>query len=203
MNPVILDNNETAMTPKQKAELFNSYFCSVFRPLKALSITDDSPLLLSPVEQLSDITVSEEEVTHYLAHLDPTKATGPDGIPARVLRECSYAIAPSLCSLFNHSLHTSGTVPSEWKSVDVSPIHKKDKKELGAINYRPISLLSIISKVLERCVCNRFYEHIRDSINEAQHGFRHGRSLCYTASFNVTSYWTIAGQKYPDGHSIS
>ena len=126
------------------------------------------------MEQLSDITVSEEEVAHHLAHLDPTKATGPDGIPARVLRECSYAIAPSLCSLFNHSLHT-GTVPSEWKSADVSPIHKKDKKEL-AINYRPISLLSIISKVLERCVCNRFYEHIRDSINEAQHGFLHGRS---------------------------
>ena len=106
--------------------------------------------------------------------MDPTKATGPDGIPARVLRECSYAIAPSLCSLFNHSLHT-GTVPSEWKSADVSPIHKKDKKEL-AINYRPISLLSVISKVLERCVCNRFYEHVRDSINEAQHGFLHGRS---------------------------
>ena len=174
LNPVILHNNETATTPKQKAELFNSYFCSVFRPLKALPITDDSPLLLSPVEQLSDITVSEEEVAHHLAHLDPTKATGPDGIPARVLRECSYAIAPSLCSLFNHSLHT-GTVPSEWKSADVSPIHKKDKKEL-AINYRPISLLSIISKVLERCVCNRYYEHVRDSINEAQHGFIHGRS---------------------------
>jgi hypothetical protein len=143
------------MTPKQKAELFNSYFCSVFRPLKTLSITGDSPLLLSPVEQLSDKTVSEEEIAHHLAHLDPTKATGPDGIPARVLRECSYAIAPSLCSLFNHSLHT-GTVP---KSADASSIHKKDKKEL-AINYRPISLLSIISKVLERCVCNRFYEHI-------------------------------------------
>ena len=79
--------------------------------------------------------------------MDPTKAAGPDGIPARVLRECSYAIAPSLCSLFNHSLHT-GTVPSEWKSADVSPIHKKDKKEL-AIKYRPISLLSIISKVLD------------------------------------------------------
>jgi hypothetical protein len=100
------------------------------------------------VEQLSDITVSEEEVAHHLAHLDPAKATGPDDIPARVLRECSYAIAPSLCSLFSHSLHT-GTVPSEWKSADVSPIHKKDKKEL-AINYRPISLLSIIIKVLER-----------------------------------------------------
>ena len=110
---------------------------------------------------------------HFLAHLDPTKATGPDGIPARVLRECSYGNAPSLCSLFNHSLRT-GTVPSEWISAG-APIHKKYKTEL-AINYRPISLLSIISKVLERCVCNRFCEHIRDSTNEAQHGFIHGRS---------------------------
>jgi hypothetical protein len=88
------------MTPKQKAELFNSYFCSVFPPLKALSITDDSPLLVSPADQLSDIAVSEEEAARHLAQLDPTKATGPDGIPARVLRECSYAIAPSL----SHSL---------------------------------------------------------------------------------------------------
>ncbi|CAB4007297.1 Hypothetical predicted protein [Paramuricea clavata] len=139
------------------------------KSVRPLPITDDSPLLLSPVEQLSDITVSEEEVAHHLVHLDPTKSAGPDGMPARVLRECSYAIAPSLCSLNNHSLHT-GTVPSEqWRSQ-----RHKDKKEL-AINYRPISLLSIISKVLERCVCNRFYEHIRDSINEAQHELLHGR----------------------------
>jgi hypothetical protein len=81
------------ITPKENAELINSYYCSVFRPLKALSIPDDSPLLLSPAEQLSDITVSEEEVAYHLAHLDPTKATGYDGIPARVLKECSYAIA--------------------------------------------------------------------------------------------------------------
>ena len=94
LNHVILHNDETAATPKQKPELFNSYFCSVFRPLKALPITDDSPLLLSPVEQLSDITVSEEEVAHHLAHLDPTKATGPDGIPARVLRESPICHCP-------------------------------------------------------------------------------------------------------------
>ncbi|CAB4033075.1 Hypothetical predicted protein [Paramuricea clavata] len=61
----------------------------------------------------------------------------------------------------------------------------KDKKEL-AINYRPISLLSIISRVLERCVCNRFYEHIRDSINEARHGFLHGCSC--TTQFLSTLY---------------
>ena len=87
------------------------------------------------------------------------------------------AVLSLLCLLFNHSL-SSGTVPSEWKSADVSPIHKKDNKE-PASNHRPISLLPIISKVLKRCVCNRFYEHVRDMISKAQHGFLNGRS-CVT-----------------------
>ena len=82
-----------------------------------------------------------------------------------------------VCSLFNHSLKT-GTLPSEWKSANVTPVHKKNKKE-PASNYRPISLLPIISKVLERCVCNRVYDHVHELINKAQHGFLHGRS-CVT-----------------------
>ena len=109
--------------------------------------------------------------------IDPSKAPGPDNIPGQILKQCSAVIAPSLCSLFNHSLR-SGTLPSEWKSANVAPVHKKNKKE-PATNYRPISLLSIISKVLERCVCHRFYDHVKDMINKAQHGFLHGRS-CVT-----------------------
>ena len=49
----------------------------------------------------------------------------------------------------------------------------------SAANYRPIFLLPIIIKVLERCVCNRFYDHVHEMINKAQHGFLHGR-LCVT-----------------------
>ena len=85
------------------------------------------------------------------------KASGPDGIPARLLKECSQEIAPSLCSLFNLSLQSSW-IPSEWKPADVAPIHKKYSKE-PAENYRPISLLSIVSKVLERCVYFRVHDH--------------------------------------------
>ena len=177
LNPVITFNNHIAKSPREKAELFNTYFCSVFRPTKTTVNPEVSTSLPLTSTQLSDITISEEDVVQHLSILDPSKATGPDGIPGRVLKECSSVIAPSLCSLFNHSLH-SGTVPSEWKSANVTPVHKKDKKE-PATNYRPISLLSIISKVLERCVCNRFYDHVREMINKAQHGFLHGRS-CVT-----------------------
>jgi hypothetical protein len=150
LNPTITFNSRTAKSPKEKAELFNTYFCSVFRPAKTTMNPDDSTSFLISSSQLSDITVSEEEeeVAKHLYHLDPSKAAGPDGIPGRILKECSAIITPSLCSLFNHSLG-SGTVPSEWKSANVTPVHKKEKKE-PATNYRPISLLSIINKVLER-----------------------------------------------------
>jgi hypothetical protein len=177
LNPVITFNNRIAKSPKDKADLFNTYFCSVFRPAKTIINSEESTSSLITSSQLSDITISEEEVMHHLSHLDPSKAAGPDGIPGRILKECSSVIAPSLCSLFNHSLH-SGTLPTEWKSANVTPVHKKEKKE-PATNYRPISLLTIISKVLERCVCNRFYDHVRAMISNAQHGFLHGRS-CVT-----------------------
>ena len=79
-----------------------------------------------------------------LSELDTTKACGPDKIPARLLKECSEQIAPSLCSHFNHSL-SLGQIPLEWKSTDVTPIHKKDSKE-AAKNYRSISLIPLLAK---------------------------------------------------------
>ena len=112
-----------------------------------------------------------------LSELDTTKACGPDKIPARLLKEYSEQIAPSLYCLFNHSL-SIGQIPREWKSADVTPIHKKDSKE-DAKNYRPISLLPIVSKVLERCMGNRFYDHLKDLISVLQHGFLPNRS-CVT-----------------------
>ena len=96
------------------------------------------------------------------------KSPGHENIPALILKQCSTTITPSLCSLFNHSLKT-GTLSSEWKSSNVTPVHKKDKEP--ASNYRPISLLSLISKVLECCICQLFYGHVHEIIKRAQHGF--------------------------------
>ena len=108
INPVITFNNDTATSPK-KAELFNTYFCSVFRPPKPTEI-NEPPCSLLTSDLLSGITISEEEVVHRLSNLDPSKAPGPDNIPGHILKQCSAVIAPSLCSLFNQSLQT-GTLP--------------------------------------------------------------------------------------------
>ena len=94
--------------------------------------------------EISQIELSEDEVMERLSELDTTKACGPDKIPAHLLKECSEQIAPSLCSLFNHSL-SLGQISLEWKSADVTPIRKKDSKE-AAKNYRPISLLPLLAK---------------------------------------------------------
>ena len=122
------------------------------------------------------------EVRECLSNLDISKACGPDGIPARLLKECSEQIAPSLCLLFSFSL-SWGKLPYEWKTADITPLHKKDSKE-PAENYRPISLLTIISKILERCVATHFCDHVTHLISLSQHGFLKNRS-CVTQLLSV------------------
>ena len=85
-----------------------------------------------------------------------------------------YQLALSLLYLFIKSLHLS-QIPAEWKLANIIPLHKKGAKD-HVENYRPISLLSIISKTLERCVLNHLSNRIQTEILSAQYGFVSGRS---------------------------
>ena len=178
-------NGITAKTSREKAGLFNSYFASVFRTSRSNKSTENNDYHDTPSKthvELSDITVSAEEVVNNLGNLDVTKAHGPDGIHPRLLKECSEQIGPSLCALFNHSL-SCGRVPIEWKAANITPVHKKELKEV-AKNFRPISLLSIVSKIVERSVCSNLYNHIFHLIADEQHGFIRNRS-CVTQLLSV------------------
>lgn len=84
------------------------------------------------------------EVKAVLKSLDSNKAASPDQIPTRILKKTAATIVPSLCKLLNRSLE-EGYIPREWKLANVVPVHKKDEKDHEA-NYRPISLLCIVSK---------------------------------------------------------
>ena len=129
-----------------------------------------------------ELTLSCDEVLSVLKCLDVNKATGPDNIPGRILKESVDVIAPSLCELFNKSIRL-GVVPEEWKCVKIVPVFQKDNKD-HAENYRPISLLSLVSKVMERCVFNAIKEHVASLITRCQHGFIAGRS-CVTQLIEV------------------
>ena len=119
---------------------------------------------------------------HALQNLNPSKAHGSDGLPSRILKESANQLAPSLHYLFTKSLKVS-QVPAEWKLANIIPIYKKGSKD-HVENYRPISLLSIVSKTLERCVLNHIPQHIQSNIHSAQFGFVNGRS-CATQLLSI------------------
>jgi len=113
-------------------------------------------------------------VKRELLKLDPSKATGPDGIPARVLKKIASSLAAPLARLFSQCF-ASGLQPTSWKLANVVPIHKKGSKT-AASNYRPVSLLPILSKVMESIVnrsVTNFLEHNR-ILSDRQFGFRRG-----------------------------
>ena len=93
-------------------------------------------------------------VFYYKGKLEMVTMQRTQEFSAFLISECWEQIAPSLCAIFNQSF-CSSSLPTEWKSADIIPIHKKDSKE-PAEHYRPISLLSITSKVLESCVLPDF-----------------------------------------------
>ena len=155
------------------AEAFNKYFSSTSThapeiPLDAFTPHDEG----MPV--LDSLVLCEDEVYKVLLNLNPSKAPGPGGLPTIVLKSCARELTPSLCALFNFSL-AEGKLPTEWKDSLVVLVHKKGKKE-DVTNYRPISLLCFLSKVLERCIFKHFEESLCPLFDNAQHGFLQDRS---------------------------
>ena len=125
---------------------------------------------------MDDITITEPGVLKLLQSLKQHKASGPDQIPARVLKDLAPAVAPVLTKVFRCSLR-SGCVPQDWLKADIVPIFKKGKKYLAS-NYRPVSLTSICSKLMEHILVSNIMKHLESHsiLADQQHGFRKGRS---------------------------
>ena len=188
-------NEKSSDNSRNKATMFNEYFHSVFtQPNKQVdNITQRSPETSRP--DLCHIQVTVEEVYKELAKLDTKKATGPDNISPIFLKECSQELKSSLCELINKSL-LEGTVPKEWLKSHVTPVFKS-KDAQNVQNYRPISLLSIVSKMTERCIYNKIFPLLSDNLHKLQHGFINGRSTCTQLSafiHNVSSQMDIGEQ---------
>ena len=101
----------------------------------------------SPFTLMCEITVDPKGVLKLLNGLKVHKAPGPDGLSARVLKECSSEIAPIFAFIYNKSL-AHGTVPDDWRQANVGPVNKKGEK-YDAAYYRPVSLTCICCKTLE------------------------------------------------------
>ena len=157
--------------------------------------SDSQPLTLDFVN------VSERAVFELLSDLDTTKACGPDLIPARLLKEGAAEISPSLTKIFNLSL-CSGTLPQDWLSAHIVPVHKKNDKS-DPSNYRPISLTSIVVKTLERLVHREVVSALESKglLSGYQYGFRAKRSTVSLLSEAVHD-WALALEQRKSVHSL-
>ena len=132
-----------------KANLFNKFFNSVFTP-------NSSPQKsIHTVNDMDDnISFEEEDVFQYLSLFDPAKAMGIDNIPNSVLKHCSRSLCSPIYYLFQQCVK-QGYLPNECRLHKIIPIDKSADKS-SVKNYRPISLLCCISKVLESLVMTGF-----------------------------------------------
>ena len=102
--------------------------------------------------------VSHSTISYELKNIKSTKATGSDKIPAVVLKACHEEVCSTIANLFNESFEAA-QVPNLYKLAHVTPIHKQGSRTEAA-NYRPISLLPVASKVLERLVLRQVQRHM-------------------------------------------
>ncbi|CAG2210467.1 unnamed protein product [Mytilus edulis] len=118
----------------------------------------------------------EEEIAKILKGLKVEKSPGPDRIHPRILKELAEPISTPLCTIFNQSIRNS-TVPSRWKEAQISDIFKKGKKCIAG-NYRPVSLTSVVCKVMEKLVREHIVKHMKSNkfFTDRQYGFISGRS---------------------------
>ena len=166
------------------AEHFAKSFTTVF--------TEDDGKCSMPtartVKQHSSIRIERKGVLKQLQSLDAKKGAGPDGISPALLKYLACFIYDPLTKLYQYSLDTS-TVPSDWRRANVVPIYKKGSRG-DALNYRPISLTCILSKILEHIIShdlNNYFEQ-HTLLSDCQHGFRKGRGCDTQLVTTITDF---------------
>ncbi|KFP06617.1 hypothetical protein N300_03825, partial [Calypte anna] len=104
--------------------------------------------------------IQKETVSDLLSCLDPHKSMGPDELHPRVMRELAEELAKPLSIIYQKSWLT-GDIPDDWKLANVTPIHKKGRKEDPG-NYRPVSLTSVPGRVMEQIILGAITQHLQD-----------------------------------------
>ena len=176
-----INNSETCKS-EDIANYFNEYFVNIGADLSARLPQCSSnnnfyhfmPCSVSQSIFCEDI--STDELFQTIAHLKNKKSSGPDNISTFILKQCSDILTSPLLHIFNSSL-SEGEFPNQLKVAKVVPIFKNGDAMLVS-NYRPISLLNVLSKILERLVYKRVLDFLNknDILYKYQFGFRTGFS---------------------------
>ena len=113
----------------------------------------------------------EQDISDFISTLQVNKAIGPNDISHKMLKETIHSVSIPLCLLFNRSLREC-VFPKQWKSANVLPLFKNGDPSVLS-NYRPVSLLSCVGKIMERVMLKYVYNyfHSNDLFYKYQAGF--------------------------------
>ena len=174
--PPLENDGSISSDENEKANILNNFFQS------QNSLNNQYPIFpqilpTAVTNELNNIEFFRTEVETILKSLTIGKASGPNNLSNRILRELAHEISSPFCNLFNQSINL-GFVPSSYKEANVCPIHKKGDRSIPS-NYRPISLFNSESKLFERLMFKYLYNHLRDNnlLSSLQSGFIPGDSI--------------------------
>ena len=168
-------NTETLhCTDFEKAECLNEYFSSISKIDD--SKTDLPNFAAKTNNKLESIQITIPETENIISSLSVNKAVGPDLISHKLLKNVKNSISYPLSLLFNKSLNDQ-YFPVKWKESIINPLFKKGEKFIAS-NYRPISLLSCLGKLMERCI----YKHV--------YNYLHSNNLLYEKTVWISS-WSL------------
>lgn len=194
----VINDGSSIEDPTEIANTFNNFFVNVASKIKEPVTNCNHDRLkefcqskLPENNKFNISNIEKEKVLKYLSNVDVSKATGTDNIGPRLLKLAAPYIADDITFICNHSINNS-TFPTKWKEAKVSPLYKNGPHD-DINNYRPISILPILSKVLEKHVhdCLSSYLHEHNLLHKTQSGFRSQHS-CESALVHMIDSWLDA-----------
>ena len=179
---IIVKGKISLTNPKDIADAFSNYFSYVRIGIKSsIKYSRNKFFDFLPQININSFFINPTDKTEIknILSLDPLRSIGQNSIPTKILKLLSNDISTQFAELFNLSF-SEGVFPSILKTCKVIPIYKKDS-QLNCFNYRPISLLSNIDKILERIMYNRLYKFLETNnlIYSLQFGFRQKHSTSH------------------------
>lgn len=185
------DQNKKTESDKEKADELGEFFSSVFTIEPPGAVPE---LEVRQTPQLSTMEISRNDVLKTLKKLKRNKSPGPDGLHPRVILEVADVLVEPLWIIFTNSMKMR-QVPWEWKTANITAIFKKGDKS-DPSNYRPVSLTSVLSKVMETIVRENIMKHMESNklFSKRQYGFLPGRSTVLQL-IQVLDMWTESVDK--------
>ena len=198
----IIHEGQRVEKPAEIAEAFNRHFTSIGPKLAENIETKDfdDPLKYLPSEGLPVETsfefqrVDPKLIENEINKLKCSKAAGHDKIPVKLVKDAADILSKPLAAIFNSSLE-SGVFPNIWKIARVTSVFKTGSKT-DLNNYRPISILSVFSKLIEKIAHDQFSTFLKEKsmLSKCQHAFRKLHNTL-SSLLNVTDSWFLNADK--------